>query len=226
MNRINLLPGEARAKASRERGLIYMILVLVGVLAVLGGVYVWQLNTQGNKQEELANIDAQLQVEQARLAELQPYAALQSKRTSMTETAKAIFAARVPWSSILQQVSLVIPDNVRLTTLTCAVPAAMLPGPETAEAAAGTASGVDITFAGAAYTHRDVAEFMTRLGLIPQLSDVRLTSSTGAANTATTTDSDATTTDTKKTVSFTVTAMLRPYLAPPPTTVLQQEGGQ
>lgn len=219
MKRINLLPGDARAKASRERGLMHAVLILVGVLAVLGGVYLWQLNTQGNKQDELAAINAELQVEQAKLAELQPYAVLQSKRTSMTETAKAIHAARVPWSSILQQVSLIIPANVRLTTLTCAVPQVMLPGPATAGAsAAAAASEVDITFAGATYTHRDVAEFMTLLGLIPQLSNIRLANSTGAANTATS--------GTTKTVSFSVTATLRPYLAPPPTTVLQQGAGQ
>ena len=38
----------------------------------------------------------------------------------------------------------------------------------------------DVTFTGTTYTHKDVAEFMTRLGLIPQLSNVRLASSTGA----------------------------------------------
>ena len=40
MKRINLLPQEERAKASRERGLIWAILILVAVVVVLGLVYV------------------------------------------------------------------------------------------------------------------------------------------------------------------------------------------
>ena len=36
MKRINLLPPEARVKASRERGLIYAVLLLVAVVVVLG----------------------------------------------------------------------------------------------------------------------------------------------------------------------------------------------
>ena len=40
MKRINLLPQEERVKASRERGLIWPILILVAVVVVLGLVYV------------------------------------------------------------------------------------------------------------------------------------------------------------------------------------------
>ena len=39
MKRINLLPQEERVKASRERGLIWAILILVAVVVVLGLVY-------------------------------------------------------------------------------------------------------------------------------------------------------------------------------------------
>ncbi len=73
----------------------------------------------------------------------------------------------------------------------------------------------DITFTGTTYTHKDVAEFMTRLGLIPQLSNVQLASSTGAAAV------DASGATGTPTVTFTVTASLRPYLTPPPATVIQ-----
>ena len=36
MKRINLLPQEERVKASRERGLIWAILILVAIVIVLG----------------------------------------------------------------------------------------------------------------------------------------------------------------------------------------------
>ena len=46
----------------------------------------------------------------------------------MTETAKGIYESSVPFSILLQELSLVIPENVRLQTLTATVPPAMLPG--------------------------------------------------------------------------------------------------
>jgi len=135
----------------------------------------------------------------------------------MTQAAKGIYDSRVPWSTILQEVSLVIPENVRLQSLSGTVPATMLPGPAVPPAPAAAAT-TDLTFTGTSYTHTDVAEFMTRLGLIPQLSNVQLASSTGAAATGAT---DTTATAVTPTVTFTVTASLRPYLTPPPATVIQ-----
>jgi Tfp pilus assembly protein PilN len=213
MKRINLLPPEARVKASRERGLIYAVLLLVAVVVVLGLVYVWQSGIVNNKQDELSRIQAQQAVVAAEAAKLAPYAQLQATRTAMTATGKAIYEARVPWSTILEEVSLVIPENVRLQSMSCTVPASMQPG---AAAAAGpAAASTDVTFTGTTYTHKDVAEFMTRLGLIPQLKNIQLGASTGTAATTTTTSS------TPATVTFTVTAQLRPYTTAPPTTALQ-----
>jgi Tfp pilus assembly protein PilN len=219
MKRINLLPPEQRAKASRERGLLWAILILVAVVVALGLVYVWQNGQVNDKQAELDGLTAETAAVQQQAAALAPYAAIQTTRTNMTQTAKGIYDSRVPWSTILQEVSLVIPENVRLQSLSGTVPATMLPGPAVPPAA-DTAAAVtpDITFTGTTYTHKDVAEFMTRLGLIPQLSNIQLASSTGAAATSTTG------TTATPTVTFTVTATLRPYLTPPPATVVQGAG--
>ena len=215
MKRINLLPPEARVKASRERGLIYAVLLLVVVVVVLGGVYMWQKSVLTTKEDELAQIQAQQQVVAAQAAALAPYAQVQAQRAAMTSTGKGIYEARVPWSTILEEVSLVIPENVRLQSMTCLVPVAMQPGAAAAAGAAAPAS-TDVTFTGTTHTHEDVAEFMTRLGLIPQLKNIQLGSSTGTAAAASTTSGS-----TQATVSFTVTASLRPYQTPPPTTALQ-----
>jgi Tfp pilus assembly protein PilN len=217
MKRINLLPQEERVKASRERGLIWAILILVAVVVVLGLVYVKYRSDVSGKQDELASIQSETAVVQAKIAELSPYAALQKQRTSMTDTAKGIYASTVPFSTLLQELSLVIPENVRLQTLQATVPPAMLPGGSTPEAAAAGTS-TDVTFTGQTEEHRDVAEFMTRLGLIPQLMGITLASSTGTAS-ATTTASGTTATQSYK--QFTVTAGLRPYTTAPPATTLQ-----
>jgi len=214
MKRIDLLPPEQRVKASRERGLLWAILILVAIVVALGMVYMWEKGHVNDKQVELDGLTAEVAAEQAKAAALTPYAAIQTTRTAMTATAQAIYYSRVPWSTILQEISLVIPDNVRLQTLTGTVPATMLPG-TAVPAAPGAPATTDITFSGTTYTHKDVAEFMTRLGLIPQLSNIQLGSSAGAAASATTG-----TTGTTATVTFTVTASLRPYLTPPPATAI------
>jgi len=212
MKRINLLPPEQRVKASRERDLLWAILILVAVVVVLGLAYVWQNSAVSSKQSQLDDLTAQTQAEQQKALALRPYAEVQTTRTAMTQTAKGIYDSRVPWSTLLQEISLVIPENVRLQSLTGVVPATMLPG---AAAAPGIpAATTDVTFAGTTYTHQDVAEFMTRLGLVPQLANIQLVSTTGAAAVVTTGTASPTT------VSFTVTASLRPYLTPPPATAL------
>jgi Tfp pilus assembly protein PilN len=210
MKRIDLLPPEQRVRASRERGLLWAILILVAIVVALGLVYVWQNSKVTEKQTELNALTAETAAVQQQALALRPYAEIQTMRTAMTATARGIYDSRVPWSTILQEISLVIPENVRLQTLTGTVPATMLPGSAVA-GAPGAVGTADITFAGTTYTHKDVAEFMTRLGLIPQLSNIQLASSTGAAAT----------TGTQATVTFTVTASLRPYLTPPPATSIQ-----
>jgi hypothetical protein len=202
MKRIDLLPPEQRVKASRERGLLWAILILVAIVVALGLVYVGQNSQVTDKQAELDGLTAQTAAVQQQALALRPYAEIQTTRTAMTQTAKGIYDSRVPWSTILQEISLVIPENVRLQSLSGTVPVTMLPG-------SGGPPGPPAP---------PPAALMTRLGLIPQLSNVQLASSTGAAATGAT---DTTATAVTPTVTFTVTASLRPYLTPPPATVIQ-----
>jgi Tfp pilus assembly protein PilN len=215
MKRINLLPQEERVKASRERGLIWAILILVVVVVVLGLVYVKYRSDVSSKENELAGIQSETAVVQARITELSPYAVLQTQRTGMTQAAKGIYESSVPFSILLQELSLVIPENVRLQSLTATVPPAMLPGGAPAEGVAAGTATTDVVFTGQTEDHRDVAEFMTRLGLIPQLMSITLQSS--ADSTSTGTDGAATPTVTQ----YTVTAQLRPYTTAPPSTQLE-----
>jgi Tfp pilus assembly protein PilN len=211
MKRINLLPQEERVKASRERGLIWAILILVAVVVVLGLVYVKERSDVNSKQNELTSIQTETAAVEAKVAELSPYAALQAQRTAMTDTAKGIYESSVPFSILLQELSLVIPENVRLQTLTATVPPAMLPG---AVAAPAGPAAADVIFTGQTLKHRDVAEFMTRLGLIPQLMAITL-------GTSTDTSAGTSSTSTVSYKQFTVTARLRPYTTTPPSTQLQ-----
>ena len=221
MKRFNLLPPDERTKVSRDRGRVYAVLGLVVIILGLGAVYFQQRSVLSSTEAELEQVNGELAVVQQEVAALQPYAAINALRTGMTQTAEEIYDSRIPFSNIMEEISLVIPENVRLQDVSCTVPAPMLPGANQQATAAATtdASQPDITFSGETYSHKDVAEFMTRLGLIPQLTDIKLTSSTESTGTSAESGSPA-----ASTVTFTVSASLRAYLTAPPTTTLQTTG--
>jgi len=204
MKRINLLPPEQRVKAARELGAMYALFGLLLLVVVLGVIYVWQNGRISEKQGRVTALQADAQQAENQTAALQPYETLQSQRTSMADTAQQIYDSRVIWSSILQEISLVIPDTVQLTAINAAVPPSMLAGGQLVGGQGGTSSTADITFTGNAMTHTDVAEFMTRLGLLPQVENIKLTSSTLTlvGNTAL--------------PLFVLTVQLRPFLVAPP----------
>lgn len=220
MKRIDLLPPDARIKASRERGLLYAILILVAVVVALGLVYMQQNSTVASKQSDVDHLNADTKAVQDKAAGLAPYAAIQATRVAMTQTARSVYEAGVPWSIILQEISLVIPENVRLQTLNCVVPPVMVPGAAPAAAGAAASSTPDVTMSGTTYTHKDVAEFMTRLGLIPQLTNIQLGSSTFVPGVPASTGTAAI----PATVTFSITASLRPYLTAPPASSLLAAG--
>jgi Tfp pilus assembly protein PilN len=202
MKRINLLPSGERDKASRERGLAYALVGLVVLVVALGAVYLMFNRQVATKQDQVNDLQAQIQQVNAQVAELNWAQVLQSQRASMMTTATQIYNSRVDWSNILEELSLVIPDQVVLTDLTAQVPAAMLPSVSGGSSGAAQSTGADVTLVGRADSHVSVASFMTRLGLLPQLTNVQLVSSTEN--------------DSGGFVDYQITANLRPFAQQPP----------
>jgi Tfp pilus assembly protein PilN len=205
MKRINLLPGDERVKARRERGVVYVLLGLVLLVALLGAVYVWQNNQVSTKTDDLTTVKDSIQQTRMQINALKPFKVLQDQRAQMMASATSIYNARVTWSSILQEISLVIPNNVVLMSMAANVPAGMQAGATSTSSAAST----DVTMVGEAPTHDDVATFMTRLGLVPQFDNVNLVDSERVQGSAG-----------SPYVQFTMTASLRPFLTPPPKTTV------
>ena len=79
-------------------------------------------------------------------------------------------STRIAWDRILREFSLVMPDDVTISSLSMSAPTAAAP-----------TQGV--TIAGLAYSHDSVARLLSRLMLIPDLSDVTLANSTGSTST-------------------------------------------
>ena len=118
MTRINLLPPEERSRAAREQGLLLAILGLVVLVVALGAVYFMSYRQVSDKQAQLDTASGQVDVANAQLAALKPYAAMQVQRQAMDVTAEQILNSRVIMSNVLEEVGLLIPSGVSLTSMT------------------------------------------------------------------------------------------------------------
>jgi Tfp pilus assembly protein PilN len=105
-------------------------------------------------------------------------------------------STRIAWDRILRELSLVLPSDVKLTSLALTAPVAKV--------GFGGAPAQGLAISGSTYSHDAVARLLSRLMLVPDLTGVNLT--TSSASLATTT--------TPAVVSFTISAGVKG--APPP----------
>lgn len=194
MKRFDLRPRGERRRAWRP--MLLGACVVLGLLAVMPGlVLVNQREALRAQQDDLRTATADLAQAQQRVVALKEYADLHDRRVTMTRTAQALLSAGVPWAGFLEQLSLVVPDAVSLTGLSCVVPPKLLPGKSQTIAA----TTPDLTFTGTAWSHSEVARLLRRLALLPDITDVRLASAAEASTETTTAPS---------VVTFTITASL------------------
>jgi len=212
MTRINLLPPEERSRAAREQGLLLAIVALVLLVVVLGAVYFMSVRQVSSKQGQVNSVAAQVDVANVRLAALRPYETLQVQRQAMTLTATQILNSRVILSNVLEEVSLLLPSGVSLQSLSLTVPPYMVAGSSDSSAGAtSTTLGTDLSMTGDATgatlyaAHDQVATLLTQLGLMPQIMNLKLASSTRSTASGTLPD-----------VTFTISASLRPFATTPP----------
>lgn len=90
-------------------------------------------------------------------------AGLAQEQQARSAALTAALAARVSWDGVLRRFSLVLPDDVWLTSL-----AARAPG------AAGGGPGAGFTIVGYTYSHDGVARLLSRLAVVPDLANVQL----------------------------------------------------
>jgi Tfp pilus assembly protein PilN len=83
--------------------------------------------------------------------------------------------SRVAWDRVFREFSLVLPDDVWLTTLTAKSPVS----PATnVSSSAGTGAPSQFVIQGRTYSHDGVARLLSRLQVVPDLTNVQLMSST------------------------------------------------
>ena len=176
MRAVNLLPRDDVPKSfAAKRGVAFgaaggAALVTVGLTALM-------LSASGSISERQAAVDS-LNAELAALPKTPNAAekaandaALSAELTKRSTALSTAIGGRVPWDSVLRQVSQVLPDDVWLTSLSSSSP-----DPAATDPAAATTTGVQIS--GSTYAQSGVARLLSRLSVAPTLANVRLQSST------------------------------------------------
>lgn len=164
MSQVNLLPPELRRQKAIRRNTSFAIGVGLAVLALIGLVYLFQVQRLSQSRSDLAEQEDRNAQLQSQIDELSQYADLQAELAAKQELIAAIFVNEVAWSSALLDVSRVIPDASYLTNLTGQITTTI--AGETAQPSGGTPETTligNMSFAGVASQTETIATWITRL---------------------------------------------------------------
>jgi Tfp pilus assembly protein PilN len=177
MRAFNLLPREARREtATRRPGLAHVAVAVVAILALaaLGAMFLMTNASLQDKRGERDALQQQLQTLQAQIDESErggQQPELEDERAARTAALATALRARVAWDRLLREVALVLPGDVYVQTLTAKAPGSL------AAVTAETSSGaVHFALTGSTDQQADVALTLSRLSVIPELTNVRLVS--------------------------------------------------
>jgi Tfp pilus assembly protein PilN len=179
--RVNLLPREILEQrlVRRQRGGVAVAFLVL--LTLLGLWYVLESQKLTDARQETDRERAVAAGLRARQAELQPYAVLESQIAAAEQLRAKVYAREIRFSSILQDVSVIIPGDVWLTQMNVALKdtgaqagagggaSGGSPDAATTPGSPGAGSPVaTMTFNGVGLDHVDVGSFMRALAAGPK----------------------------------------------------------
>lgn len=204
MRAFNLIPAEERGGAGvgagKSGGGAFVVLGLLGLLAIFALLYGAARHQISSRRGEVATLNAQAQVAQAQATQLAPYVSFMALHEQRVQAVSQLVDSRFDWAHAFHEVGRVLPKDASLTSIsgtiagasaaaaTSAAPAA----PATpSSSAASTASSVTsatppgsvptFTLSGCATSQAEVALTLDHLRLIDGVGEVTLQSSTKAA---------------------------------------------
>jgi len=176
MRAVNLLPKDAE-RARRTTPDPALLIGVAGFAVVFAALFSMYMSASGKVQDKTSE-RSELQAELTRVTKVNPPPKVlpaQEKvavlRSGRIEAVSSALSYRVPWNNILGQISLVMPSGVKLSTLTASTPVSA----NTTYAAGSTTAGL-ATITGWAYSPESVFLLLTRLKVLPPLTDVALVS--------------------------------------------------
>ena len=180
MRAINLLP---RDDSRRNQKTQWIVLVPVAAAILLAALLsVTFLSASGkvkDKQAELQSLnDTLAAIPTPDASKLQSQNALATDKQVRVTALSAALTRRVAWDRIFRELSLVLPDDVWLATLSAHAPVSSSTPVAPAPAAATAVAATQFTLDGYTYSHAAVARLLSRLSVVPDLINVQLQQST------------------------------------------------
>jgi Tfp pilus assembly protein PilN len=172
MRAVNLLPSEDRGGRRRPPA-APLAVAGVGVLvaAVLAAGFFSASGKVDEREQELTAVEQQLAAARRAAKPSKPSRPGRTAERDQRLTAlNDALAKRLAWDRVLRDVSLVLPDDVWLSSLRADAPEAAEAGAEPTTAAVGRT----LTFTGFTYSQESVARLLRRLALSRELGNVRL----------------------------------------------------
>src|SRR5215831_892394 len=191
MRAINLLPkDDARRGGSQKRQWIVLVPVVAAVLltAVFSAMFLSASGKVKDKQSQLAQLQDELHaIPTPNADKVKTQTALAADKQARVTALSAALSRRVAWDRVFRELSLVLPSDVWLATISAKAPVPSSTAIAPAAAAPGaTTAATEFTIDGFTYSHDAVARLLTRLAVIPDLVNVQLQQSTltklGTAN--------------------------------------------
>ena len=178
MRAVNLLPRDSGQRTIKKESLPALVGACAGLLvaAVLGAMFMMGSGKIASQQRKLDDLNRQFQAlpppPPGPSAAQQQLAGEQSARVSALTSA---LSSRVSWDRVFREFSLILPDDVWLTSLSAKSP--ISPATNASSTGGSTVPSM-FTLQGRTYSHDGVARLLSRLQLVPDLTNVQLISST------------------------------------------------
>jgi Tfp pilus assembly protein PilN len=185
MRRIDLLPARY-AEKRRERRNVALTLVAGGLVLLLLVGYWFMLGGQISSEEErLDEVQAENQLLQAQIAELQQFAELDAEVQQKRGALQTVMTGDIDWPALLTELAMVVPADVWLTNFTASAGATEGSSPVGTEANPVRISNETptgrIQFSGSALSMPGVAKWLVRLGTVNKFAAIWLNSATETA---------------------------------------------
>jgi Tfp pilus assembly protein PilN len=178
---INLLPRDD-ARGGRQAQWIVLIPIVLAVLltAVTSAAFLSASGKVKSRQSDLATLKDELAaIPTPDASKVQSQNALASDKQTRVTALGAALSRRVAWDRIFRELSLVLPDDVWLATLSAKAPVPSSVAAAPSPPASGTSvAATEFTLDGYTYSHAAVARLLSRLAVVPDLVNVQLQQST------------------------------------------------
>jgi Tfp pilus assembly protein PilN len=174
MRAVNLLPLDARVGRRRPPA-APLAVAAAGVLAasLLAVAFFSASGRVDEREQELATLEQQLETARRAAKPKPAESGVAAEREQRFTALNDAMAKRLAWDRVLRELSLVVPDDVWLSSLAAGggSTASTTTTTTTDPAAAGAQT---LTFNGFTYSQESVARLLSRLALVPDFGNVKL----------------------------------------------------